>query len=365
MPAVWHKGSDGWRALAPVGYPAEKILHDLVEETPDLLPISAPERLTIVGREVQLGNGFADLVAVEPSGRVVIIEIKLQSNADAKRAVVAQILSYAAYLHRRTPQSFEEADLSSHLERRGHAGLASAVEAGDQEGSFDVAAFDDGLAESLETGRFRLIIVLDDAPPDLVRLVGYLESVAEHLLIDLVTVSSFDANGEHLVVPQRIDPGSPAAVTAPPRPTTKTQGYVTEGSAAFAEVAASAPAGRREQLERLAAWADGLAAEGLVRLETYHGQRGLVLLPRLKDEGVGLATGWATGGGSITLWRRVFERRAPRSLPVVERLVEPAKVGQGTAVPEITEELLQALTDAYREAVGQWSPELPIPDPEV
>jgi hypothetical protein len=61
-------------------------------------------------------------------------------------------------------------------------------------------------------------------------------------------------------------------------------------------------------------------------------------------------------GANVTLWRGVFERRAPRSLAVVERLVEPAKVGQGTGVPEITDELLNALTDAYREAVGQRSP---------
>src|SRR5437763_1838734 len=44
-------------------------------------------RLIVVGREVQLGSGRADLIAIEPSGRIAIIEIKLAWNAEARRAV--------------------------------------------------------------------------------------------------------------------------------------------------------------------------------------------------------------------------------------------------------------------------------------
>lgn len=166
---------------------------------------------------MRLGNGSADLLAIEPSGRVVVIEIKLAANSEAKRAVIAQVLSYAAFLHRRSREAFED-DLAVHLTRRGHADLASAVQSGDQEGSFDLPSFEDGVSESLRTGRFRLVIVLDDAPPDLVRLVGYLEVVAEHLLIDLITVAAFSADGEQLLVPQRVDPGTPTASPAPRPP---------------------------------------------------------------------------------------------------------------------------------------------------
>jgi hypothetical protein len=47
----------------------------------------------------------------------------------------------------------------------------------------------------------------------------------------------------------------------------------------------------------------------------------------------------------------VFERRAPENLPRVEQLA-PVRIGQGTVTYEISEELLEALTDAYREAVS-------------
>ncbi len=58
----------------------------------------------MIGKEVLLGNGYADLVAVEPSGRLVVVEMRLSRNAEARRAVVAQILTYAAHLKGLSPR---------------------------------------------------------------------------------------------------------------------------------------------------------------------------------------------------------------------------------------------------------------------
>jgi hypothetical protein len=88
-----------WAPLAPAGFPDEARLHDLIDEAPHMLPLSGSPRLTVVGREVQLGTGYADLLAVEQDGRVAVIEIKLAKNAEARRAVVSQVLAYASYLH--------------------------------------------------------------------------------------------------------------------------------------------------------------------------------------------------------------------------------------------------------------------------
>ncbi|MDH5238746.1 MAG: hypothetical protein OEW85_14135, partial [Acidimicrobiia bacterium] len=95
-----------------------------------------------------------------------------------------------------------------------------------------------------------------------------------------------------------------------------------------------------------------LEGEGLVHLGTYHGKRDLpTLLPRLPIEDVGLVTIWYyADGGYIQFWRTVFERRAPYSLARVEREAHPAQVGKGTGTKKITEGLLEALTEAYREA---------------
>lgn len=70
MTAIWRNDGSGWNLLAPVGFSQEAALHDLVEQAPQLLPLAGSPRLTIVGREVLLGTGDADLIAVEPDARV-------------------------------------------------------------------------------------------------------------------------------------------------------------------------------------------------------------------------------------------------------------------------------------------------------
>jgi hypothetical protein len=156
--------------------------------------LAGAPQLTMVGKEVALGSGAADLVAIEPSGRLVLIEVKLARNAEARRAIVAQILAYAAYMRGLDLESLERDVLGRHLRDRGYDSLADAAEASHQEGALDRRAFREGRMESLRQGRFRLVLVLDAAPDDLINLVGYLESIADKLVIDLVTVTSFTAD---------------------------------------------------------------------------------------------------------------------------------------------------------------------------
>jgi hypothetical protein len=158
--AIWGSDSNGgWRPLTLVPYPAEAVLHTLVQKAPAMLPLAGAPRLTMLGREVRLGAGAADLLAVESSGRLVIIEVKLADNAESRRAVVAQVLSYAGYL-----QGLDLDQLESEVLARQPGAAASvlaAVEADDQQHAVDPAAFREGLARSLAEGSFRLVIVLD------------------------------------------------------------------------------------------------------------------------------------------------------------------------------------------------------------
>ncbi len=108
MPAIWRSSDGDWSPLVPSEFPDEATLHTLVEDAPNILPLAGSPRLTVLGREVTLGNGSADLVAVEASGRLCIIEAKLAKNPDARRAVVAQVLTYAASLRGIEPSVLEK-----------------------------------------------------------------------------------------------------------------------------------------------------------------------------------------------------------------------------------------------------------------
>jgi hypothetical protein len=167
----------------------------------------------------------------------VVVEVKqLASNAEARRAVVAQVLTYAAYLHGLERAELERAVLGGHLRRRGYESLLAAVAGEDQERSLDADAFDQGLTESLAEGRFRVVIVLDAAPAELVRLVGYLEAVTDKLLVDLVTVTAYDVNGARVLVPQRVEPERWRPEAAPAAAAPRESGYLVAGPEDFLDV---------------------------------------------------------------------------------------------------------------------------------
>lgn len=353
MTAIWQNDGTGWRLMAPSGFPDEAALHGLVEQAPHILPLAGGPRLVVLGREVLLGGNWADLIAVEPSGRLAIVEIKLAKNAEARRAVIAQILTYAAYLRGMDSTTLERDILGTHLQKRGYENLAQAVADVDQEGGFEAEIFATTLAKSLGEGRFRLVLILDEAPPELVRLVGYLGAVTDKLVVDLITVATYEIGDCQVVVPQRVDaerePDS--AVTVPGTPG-KTSGYSVEGKEAFIATIEQAPSEYQPLLRRLVEWASALEVDGLVKLWTYHGKSSTTLLPYVPGENAGLVTIWNDKGAALSFWRSVFNRRAPKTLAVIDQSPDAPKIGQGTYTRAITEPLLADLTRAYREAAS-------------
>lgn len=353
MTTIWHDDGGRWRALAPTGFPNEAALHDLVAEAPDLLPLSGGPRLAVVGREVQLPSGYADLLAVELSGRLVVIEVKLAANAEARRAVIAQTLGYAAALQGVTVEELEGEILATPLRRLGFSDLAEAVRASDQERQVDAEEFRSALADSLSSGAFRLVLVLDEAPDELVRIAGYLERMTEGLLLDLVTVSAFEVGGARILVPQRIDPQR----SSPPehesqRVTSPRDAIPVEGSDAFAERIAAYPPNVQPAHRRLLEWARRLEEQGVARLWSTVGRTQDVLQVRVRGDQVGLVTVWAgQAGPAMSVWPTVFERRAPRALVEIERLVGSDSLTK--SLRDIGDDLLAALGQGYREAAGQ------------
>jgi hypothetical protein len=353
MTAIWRQSDSGYQRLEPAGFPSEAELHALVSSAPELLPLAGSPDLVTLGDEVALGNGYADVLAVERAGRFVLIEVKLASSSEARRAVVAQLLSYASFLRGNTVSGLEHGTLVSQLAERGAADIASLAAAGFQ----DTALGDDfraAMQESLDTGSFRLVWVLDDAPPELVSLVGYLEDISTGIVIDLVTVAQYEVGGERVIVPQRVEPArverQEGEGPGPAGPTPVT----TKGADDFLASIEVALESERPLLRKLAEWAIALEREGLARLWTTSGVTGRkVLKPCIPSEDVGLVTIWNENGqAAMSLWRTVFERCAPGAIARVEELTG-AELSAGRSAPEVTDDLLEALTGAYREAAGE------------
>ncbi len=354
MAGIWTHSGEGWRSQAPLPFADELELHRLIADNPQFLPMAGSPHLAVLGSEVHLGSGYADILAVESSGRPVIIEVKLAKNPQSRREIVAQAIAYAAFLHGTRVDRLEREILGRQLEEKGHDSVLAAVKAQDQQGAVDEDDFSTALQEFLDSGNFRIVLALDELSAELERTVAYLDAVTvPALTIDLLTIEVYEVGGVRIALPQRI---TPDLTTAPstPAPPKRHYGALTDGTEAFRASVAAISGEPRQQFENLIGWAERLARLPNVRLFSYEGSERFTLLPRIRPEDSGLVTIWNDKGEPyLSFWRSVFERRAPGSIAAVEKVISPAKLGQGNTTREITSDLLGAIERAYEEASGQ------------
>ena len=212
MTGIWTNTGEGWKLGSPQAFQDEAALHRLIEQNPQLLPLAGSPRLAVLGSQVQLGTGYVDILAVESSGRPAIVEVKLAGNPEARRAVVSQVMAYAAFLHGFNVESLEQGPLRSSLADAGYGTILEAVQAQDQEGAADDDSFETSLQEFLNQGSFRLVLVLDEVPAELERVVAYLDAITvQALTIDLVVLKVYEVNGAQVALPQRVSPDIGAA----------------------------------------------------------------------------------------------------------------------------------------------------------
>src|SRR5688500_7161405 len=101
MTSVWADTTDGqWQELTATGFALESELQGLVFRSIGMLPLAGRPTVVALAREVEMNAAKArgDVLGVEASGTPVLIEVKLSHNQEARKAVVAQVLSYAASL---------------------------------------------------------------------------------------------------------------------------------------------------------------------------------------------------------------------------------------------------------------------------
>lgn len=77
------------KKLEVISIDLEKSLEDWIEKDPELLE----PRLAVIARQLETDGGTLDLLCLDESGRLVVVEVK---RGDAYRDALAQVLDYAA-----------------------------------------------------------------------------------------------------------------------------------------------------------------------------------------------------------------------------------------------------------------------------
>src|SRR4051794_19296494 len=101
-------GENTWHSADAAPYPDEAALETLLHQSPGLLPGSASAAMAIVRRLQISAATEADLVGVDPSGRITLVECKLRRNREIRREVVGQVFAYAAALWKLPYDRFDQ-----------------------------------------------------------------------------------------------------------------------------------------------------------------------------------------------------------------------------------------------------------------
>jgi hypothetical protein len=193
--------SKEWKLADNILVKAEFELQKLLVDSPSIIPIdeiregAAP--LVFAVSEFGLpGSGASDVLAFSPHGDIAIIECKLATNPEIKRKVIGQILEYASYLWE---MSYEELD--KQLQKLKGKSLADLVaEHVDKE--WDEEQFREGVKQTLETGSFILIIVVDEINEELRRITRYLNECSKSAFsLHALEMKRFQVDQIEILVP--------------------------------------------------------------------------------------------------------------------------------------------------------------------
>ena len=205
------KGDDELVEMRQEGYLLEAHLQDLLAKYPSLLAgdgvnPSAPRRWLLVRKEAGLADredGGArwalDHLFLDQDAVPTLVEVKRSTDTRIRREVVGQMLDYAANAVVYLPIEQLQAWFDDRCRQEGRAAAEIMAEALGSEVEPD--AFWLAAKTNLQAGRIRLVFVADEIPPELQRIVEFLNGQmdpAEVLAIAIPQYVGRDGSGNDM-----------------------------------------------------------------------------------------------------------------------------------------------------------------------
>ena len=194
--AIYQRGTSGVVPLEPQPFDDERELEAALAETPNILREADGPDLALVARQVGIPRaGILDLLLLDSRGTVVAVEVKLGRNGGSRREVIGQVVDYVSVLTSMTADELDRG-VGGTLKRAAQSVLGPSP----SRESYDSLWTDIGA--NLRAGLARYVVAIDDPPPDLQRIVGFLAG-RSNLRVSLIAVDKYvDANDQPIYVPR-------------------------------------------------------------------------------------------------------------------------------------------------------------------
>lgn len=194
MPIIYKQTSKS-NKLLPKDFDNEDELQKLLAESPELLMDDSEPTVSLVQREVPLGDAaHLDLLLVDSEGKPTAVEVKLARNSESRRHVVGQIFDYVSFLSLRTIDELNS-DVGDSLSEVLRSITKDEIE-------FERCWKNCGT--NLRAGQVRVVVAVDEAPEDLVRIIRFINDHSD-LDVRLVTIKKYVTDlSEVILVPNLV-----------------------------------------------------------------------------------------------------------------------------------------------------------------
>lgn len=210
------RDDDTLQDLSEEAYASEDLLQTLLEKYPDLLAgdqinEASPRRWLLVSREVPVpgeedgaGRWSLDHLFLDQDAVPTLVEVKRSSDTRIRREVVGQMLDYAANAVVYWPVESIWARFEAACESRSDDPdqlIAELIEA-DPDDEAGIQAFRRQVKTNLQAGRVRLVFVADEIPPELRRIVEFLNEQMDPAEVLAVEIKQYVGEGIRTLVPR-------------------------------------------------------------------------------------------------------------------------------------------------------------------
>lgn len=167
MSQVYHVGSNGIALQEErVPYPVEDDLEQMIIRNPHMVTGGARSDVEVVGSQIHLNGGSLriDVLLLERTGDLTVVEAKLARNGESRREIFAQAMDYASAL-----AEFRFDDLDNAIGNR----ITLAIDRLCPENNELFEQLESTVALKLRSGDVKVHLALDEEVPDLSRIVNY------------------------------------------------------------------------------------------------------------------------------------------------------------------------------------------------
>jgi len=183
-------------------YWLQKVIHDNPQSYPIENPLDKDVKIVSLGREINSGAGYIDILLLTSEAELIIVETKLWRNPEKSGTVLAQVIDYAKEISNWSYNDLNDAVISAQRSQKLNKTLSLKEIIEKEFPNQNQIDLIDILIQNLQQGVLGLSIVGDKISPNLLLLSDTIQSSPGlNFSLSLIEMKLFEYNNDVILIP--------------------------------------------------------------------------------------------------------------------------------------------------------------------